>query len=41
MRNTYAGFYPFKALFDGDYDQMYVDLYSDGRGFFLAASVGG
>lgn len=27
MTNTYRSFYPFKALFDDEYDQMFVDLY--------------
>ena len=28
MRNTYSNLYPFKALFDDEYDQMFVELYS-------------
>jgi hypothetical protein len=28
ISNTYSNLYPFKALFDVEYDQMFVDLYS-------------
>jgi hypothetical protein len=28
MSNTYSNLYAFKALFDDEYDQMFVDLYS-------------
>jgi hypothetical protein len=28
ISNTYASFYPFKALFDDEYDEMFTELYS-------------